>query len=187
METIYHRAVKAQSKRQLLKKIASEPEPERFEIPSVHRMDAQRPFKDRKLVVPNMSAPQFLCDNCSGGRVSGGSNSGGKISWRALAKTAGETSKNILRYGAPAVAGTIGTVEGGPAVGLASAKAASELAKLVTGGKVGGRSSGGRNSGGASTASTDKRKERGQMVSKLMREKGMTLGQASAYIKANKA
>lgn len=182
MDTEYQRAVNLKGKRQLLRKIASEPQPERFEVPSVHRVNAQKPFKDRRIVAPNMSAPQFLCDACSGSGHSGGRLSAGKFSWKALAKTAGETSKNILRYGAPAVAGTIGTVEGGPAVGLASAKAASELAKLVTGGRSsGGRLSAGRSSGGS--ASTDKRKIRGQMVSKLMKQDGMTLGQASRHIK----
>ena len=184
MDTDYQRAVNAQGKRQLLRKLATQPDPERLSIPSVHYTNAKKVFKDRKTVAPDRSAPQFLCDGCAGGAH------GGKLSWRSLAKTAGETSKNILRYGAPAAAGLIGTVEGGPAVGLASAKVASELAKLATGGKSGGRSSGGRSSGGSAviggSAAGDKRKVRGQMVSKLMKEHKMTLGQASKHIKENK-
>jgi hypothetical protein len=39
----------------------------------------------------------------------------------------------------------------------------------------------------ASAGASDARRARGQMVSKLMREKGMTLGQASRYIKENGA
>ena len=189
MDTDYQRAVNAQGKRQLLRKLATQPDPERLSIPSVHYTNAKKVFKDRRTVAPDKSAAQFLCDGCSGAGHSGGAH-GGKLSWRSLAKTAGETSKNILRYGAPAAAGLIGTVEGGPAVGLASAKVASELAKLATGGKSGGRSSGGRSSGGSAviggSAAGDKRKVRGQMVSKLMKEQKMTLGQASKHIKENK-
>jgi hypothetical protein len=47
------------------------------------------------------------------------------------------------------------------------------------------RRRGGAQTGGASTGGQDARKRRGQMVSRLMREKGMTLGQASKYIKEN--
>jgi len=49
----------------------------------------------------------------------------------------------------------------------------------------GGAQTGGASTGGASTGGGDARKRRGQMVSRLMREKGMTLGQASKYIKEN--
>jgi hypothetical protein len=177
MDTDYQRSVNLKGKRQLLRKIASEPEPERFQVPSVHRVDAQRPFKDRKLVVPNMSAPQFLCDACSG-------HTGGQFSFSKLANDAGRISKKIVRVGVPAMVGIGTTMEAGPAAGLAAAKASSELTNLITGGRSsGGKMSAGRSSGGSAT---DKRKIRGQMVSKLMKQEGMTLGQASKHIKANK-
>lgn len=178
MDTEYQRAVNARGKRQLLRKIASEPEPERYQVPSVHKVDAQRPFKDRKLVAPNMSAPQFLCDACSGS-----GHSGGKFSFSKLASDTGRISKKILRVGVPAAVGIGTTLEAGPAAGLAAAKASSELTNLITGGRSsGGRLSAGRSSGGSVT---DKRRIRGQMVSKLMKEQGMSLGQASRHIKEN--
>jgi hypothetical protein len=175
MDTDYQRVVNARGKRQLLRKIASEPQPERFEVPSVHRVNAQKPFKDRHLVVPNMSAPQFLCDACSGGR-----SSGGKFSFSKLASDTGRISKKIVRVGVPAMVGIGTTMEAGPIAGLAAARASSELTNLITGGKVGGRSSGGKSSGGSAT---DKRKIRGAAVSKLMKEKGLSLGAASKYVK----
>ena len=186
MDTDYQRAVNAQGKRQLLRKLATQPDPERLSIPSVHYTNAKKVFKDRKTVAPDRSAPQFLCDGCSGA-----GHSGGKFSFSKLASDAGKISKKIVRVGVPALAGTIATMEGGPAAGLAAAKASSELTNLITGGKSrGGRSSGGRSSGGSAviggSAAGDKRKVRGQMVSKLMKEKGMTLGQASKHIKENK-
>jgi hypothetical protein len=56
-----------------------------------------------------------------------------------------------------------------------------------TGGRRRGRGqTGGAQTGGAYTGG-DARKARGQMVSSLMREKGMTLGEASRYIKENGA
>jgi len=185
MDTDYQRAVNAQGKRQLLRKLATQPDPERLSIPSVHYTNAKKVFKDRKTVAPDRSAPQFLCDGCSGA-----GHSGGKFSFSKLASDAGKISKKIVRVGVPALAGTIATMEGGPAAGLAAAKASSELTNLITGGKSrGGRSSGGRSSGGSAAiggSAGDKRKVRGQMVSKLMKEKGLSLGQASAHIKANK-
>jgi hypothetical protein len=51
-------------------------------------------------------------------------------------------------------------------------------------GQTGGRRRGGAQTGGAMTGG-DARKARGQMVSRLMREKGMSLGEASRYIKQN--
>ena len=53
-------------------------------------------------------------------------------------------------------------------------------------GQTGGRRRGRGQTGGAMTGG-DARKARGQMVSRLMREKGMTLGEASRYIKENGA
>lgn len=58
----------------------------------------------------------------------------------------------------------------------------SESAKGA-GRQIGGKASCSATIGGASAS--DKRKARGQAVSRLMKEKGMTLGQASAYIKKN--
>ena len=50
-------------------------------------------------------------------------------------------------------------------------------------GQTGGRRRGGAQTGGAMTGGQDARKRRGQMVSKLMRERGMSLGEASRHIK----
>jgi hypothetical protein len=50
-------------------------------------------------------------------------------------------------------------------------------------GNTGGRRRGRGQTGGASTGGGDARRARGQMVSRLMREKGMSLGEASRYIK----
>ena len=186
MDTDYQRAVNAQGKRQLLRKLATQPDPERLSIPSVHYTNAKKVFKDRKTVAPDRSAPQFLCDGCSGA-----GHSGGKFSLKKLGSDALNVSKRIVRVGVPAMVGIGTTLEAGPAAGLAAARASSELTNLITGGKSrGGRSSGGRSSGGSAviggSAAGDKRKVRGQMVSKLMKEQKMTLGQASAHIKANK-
>lgn len=52
---------------------------------------------------------------------------------------------------------------------------------IKSGGMSGVRSGGGVKSGGA----TDKRKKRGEMIKKVMKEKGMNLAQASKYIKEN--
>jgi hypothetical protein len=163
MDSDYHREVNTKKRAMLKKKIASEPEPERYFAPSFHKN---------------------LCESCAGGRyVVGGVHSGGKFSLGQLASDAGRISKKIVRVGVPAMVGIGTTLEAGPAAGLAAAKASSELTNLITGGKSsGGKSSGGKMSGGGS----DARKVRGQMVSKLMKEKGMTLGQASAHIKAHK-
>jgi hypothetical protein len=187
MDTDYQRAVNAQGKRQLLRKLATQPDPERLAIPSVHYTNAKKVFKDRKTVAPDRSSQQFLCDGCAGA-----GHSGGKFNLKKLGSDALNVSKKIVRIGVPAMVGVGTTLEAGPAAGLAAARASSELTNLITGGKskVGGRSSGGRSSGGSAviggSAATDRRKTRGQMVSKLMREKQMTLGQASAHIKAHK-
>lgn len=50
-----------------------------------------------------------------------------------FAKKTGNISKKILKVGIPALTGTIATIEGGPAVGLATAKSASALTDYALG------------------------------------------------------
>lgn len=58
---------------------------------------------------------------------------GGKFSFSKLAKDTGNISKKILKVGVPALSGAIGTIEGGPATGLATAKASSALTDYLLG------------------------------------------------------
>jgi hypothetical protein len=50
-----------------------------------------------------------------------------------FAKKTGNISKKILKVGVPALSGAIGTVEGGPVVGLAAAKSSSALTDYLLG------------------------------------------------------
>jgi hypothetical protein len=50
-----------------------------------------------------------------------------------FAKKTGNISKKILKVGVPVLSGAIGTVEGGPAMGLATAKASSALTDYLLG------------------------------------------------------
>ena len=63
-------------------------------------------------------------------------------------------------------------MEGGPVAGLAAAKVAKEGTQVV--------------GLGASKQKSVVQKKRGALVSKLMKEQGMSLGEASKHIKANK-
>lgn len=63
-------------------------------------------------------------------------------------------------------------------------KAMEKLHKAMAESKKGGALTGGKKKRAKATGG-DKRKQRGAMISKLMKSKGMTLGQASKYIKEN--
>lgn len=203
MDPSYRLAVRDKVRKNQRKKIAAEGEPERFNVPSAHVRNQMIPFKDRRAVLPSMDSQQTR--RVEGGRISGGAmcegskiQTGGmiglakpkklgrKVGGRAVAgagrgqsggnffndlKKAVPIAANIVRktakYGIPAAAGVLGTMEGGPAAGLAAAKVAKEGTQVVGLG-------------------ASKQKKRGALVSKLMKEKGLSLGEASKHIKANK-
>ena len=200
MDPNYRLAVRDNVRKNQRKKIAAEGEPERFNVPSAHVRNQMIPFKDRRAVLPNMDSLQT--HRVEGGRYSGGAaghSTGSKIQTggmiglpkpkkkggRAVAgagraqsggnffkdlKKAVPIAANIARktakYGIPAAAGVLGTMEGGPVAGLAAAKVAKEGTQVVGLG-------------------ASKQKKRGALVSKLMKEKGYSLGQASKHIKEN--
>jgi hypothetical protein len=79
----YNARVRAMTASQLKRKIASQPQLEHYEIPSVHRSQSNMLFKDRTKVIPDLSkmsggmmrvlsdgsADQHMCQNCmKGGR-----------------------------------------------------------------------------------------------------------------------
>ena len=201
MDPNYRLAVRDKVRKNQRKKIAAEGEPERFNVASAHVRNQMIPFKDRRAVLPNMDSLQT--HRVEGGRYSGGAaghSTGSKIQTggmiglpkpkkkggRAVAgagraqsggnffsdlKKAVPIAANIARktakYGIPAAAGVLGTMEGGPVAGLAAAKVAKEGTQVVGLG-------------------ASKQKKRGALVSKLMKEQGMSLGEASKHIKANK-
>lgn len=205
MDPSYREVVRDKVRKNQRKKIAAEGEPERFNVPSAHVRNQMIPFKDRRAVLPNMDSLQT--HRVEGGRYSGGAHSGGaaghstgskiqtggmyglpkprKVGGRAVAgagraqsggnffkslKKAVPIAANIARktakYGIPAAAGILGTMEGGPVAGLAAAKVAKEGTQVVGLG-------------------ASKQKKRGALVSKLMKEQKMSLGQASKHIKEN--
>jgi hypothetical protein len=200
MDPNYRLAVRDKVRANQRKKIAAEGSPELFNTPSAHVRNQMIPFKDRRDVLPGMDTQQTR--RVEGGRYSGGAaghssgskiQTGGmyglakprKVGGRAVAgagraqsggnffkdlKKAVPIAANIARktakYGIPAAAGVLGAMEGGPVGALAAAKAAKEGVNVVGLG-------------------ASKQKKRGALVSKLMKEQKMTLGQASKHIKEN--
>ena len=199
MDMSYRTTVRDKVRKNQRKKIAAEGESERFNTPSAHVRNQMIPFKDRRDVLPGMDTQQTR--RVEGGRISGGAHCEGskiqtggmyglakprKVGGRAVAgagravsggnffkdlKKAVPIAANIVRktakYGIPAAAGVLGTMEAGPVAGLAAAKVAKEGTQVVGLG-------------------ASKQKKRGALVSKLMKEKGLSLGEASKHIKANK-
>ena len=231
----YNARVRAMTASQLKRKIASQPQLEHYEIPSVHRSQSKMLFKDRTKVIPDLSqmsggmmrvlsdgsADQnmcggTLCKNCmSGGRdtSSGGgrdTSSGGmkgrkmggkmiglpkprnikgegffgdlkrdlthpKATLKGLTKgktyvealkKSGQILEGALPYGAAAMAGL---ETGSPAAAIGAfkgTKSQMKEAKELIGSGVG-----------------DKRKQRGLLVSKLMKKHGVSLAEASRMIK----
>jgi hypothetical protein len=128
---------------------------------------------------------------------------------KVLGKVLTKAASRGLDFAAPAVGSYVGALVGQPTIGREIASAARKELKAQTGfgyskkqlaewnktgsgvksgGMTGVRSGGvalyeggGVKSGGA----TDKRKQRGEMIKKIMKEKGMNLAQASKYIKSN--
>ena len=204
----YRTVVRDKVRKNQRKKIAAEGESERFNTPSAHVRNQMIPFKDRRDVLPGMDSQQTR--RVEGGRISGGAHCEGskiqtggmyglakprKVGGRAVAgagravsggnffkdlKKAVPIAANIARktakYGIPAAAGVLGAMEGGPVGALAAAKAAKEGVNVV------GLGSGGRKVTGLGAS---KQKKRGALVSKLMKEKGLSLGAASKHIKEN--
>ena len=223
-EVPYNVAVRKQTAAQLKKKIASQPQLEHFEIPSVFRSMQQTPFKDRKYILPDMSSAQTggsMCHSCMGGRdtssggrdtssggrdtSSGGRKMGGKMGGKmiglakprnikgdgffddlkrdlthpkatlkgltkgktyveALKKT-GQILEGALPYGAAAMAGI---ETGSPAAAIGAFKGTKSQIKEVK---------------DLAGSGMDKRKMRGQLVSKLMKQHGVSLVEASRMIK----
>lgn len=227
----YNARVRAMTASQLKRKIASQPQLEHYEIPSVHRSQSKMLFKDRTKVIPDLSqmsggmmrvlsdgsADQNMCQKCmSGGRdtSSGGgrdTSSGGGMKGRKMGgkmiglpkprnikgegffgdlkrdlthpkatlkgltkgktyvealKKSGQILEGALPYGAAAMAGL---ETGSPAAAIGAfkgTKSQMKEAKELIGSGVG-----------------DKRKQRGLLVSKLMKKHGVSLAEASRMIK----
>tara|TARA_R110000823_G_scaffold45957_3_gene118278 strand:- start:3005 stop:3754 length:750 start_codon:yes stop_codon:yes gene_type:complete len=235
----YNARVRAMTASQLKRKIASQPQLEHYEIPSVHRSQSKMLFKDRTKVIPELSqmsggmmrvlsdgsADQnmmglgmcggAMCQNCmKGGRdtSSGGgrdTSSGGKMRKmggkmiglpkprnikgegffgdlkrdlthpkatlkglskgktyvEALKKT-GQILEGALPYGAAAMAGL---ETGSPAAAIGAFKGTKSQIKEAK--ELAGSGAG------------DKRKQRGLLVSKMMKKHGVSLAEASRMIK----
>lgn len=95
-----------------------------------------------------------------------------------LTETGTEVIKRKIGRGRPRKVAGVGIYEG---AGVKSGGASSGGASSGAGAKSGGAKSG----AGAKSGGADKRKARGNLIKKLMKEKGMKLGEASKYIKDN--
>jgi len=109
--------------------------------------DQRLPFKEPKMLSGGVRASNTILAGTSveepstlavGGRAyrrfTGNETSmQGGNKFTDFAKKTGNISKKILKVGVPVLSGAIGTVEGGPAMGLASAKASSALTDYLLG------------------------------------------------------
>jgi len=204
----YNASVRKMTAAQLKKKMASEPEPEHYETPSVFKRMKKVPAKDRKYVLPDMSEAQHvggMCQACMGGRdtSSGGgrdTSSGGRKmiglakpkkgdgffgdlkrdlthpkatlkgiskgkTWENALKKTGQIIENAVPFGAATVAGLSTGSPAAAIAGFKTSKAQIKEAKELAG------------------SGMDKRKARGQLVSKLMKQHGLSLAEASKMIK----
>jgi hypothetical protein len=127
-----------------LEKMAYTSAPQQFDdapasMPSVE--EAYRIVSNISELIDNSELPEVEKDDMQSliallQKLTGGRRmKGGKFSFSKLAKDTGNISKKILKYGVPALTGAIGTIEGGPAAGLATAKASSALTDYILGGK----------------------------------------------------
>ena len=205
----YNASVRKMTAAQLKKKMASEPEPEHYATPSVFKRMKKVPAKDRKYVLPDMSESQHvggMCQSCMGGRdtSSGGgrdTSSGGRKmiglakpkkgdgffgdlkrdlthpkatlkgiskgkTWENALKKTGQIIENAVPFGAATVAGLSTGSPAAAIAGFKTSKAQIKEAKELAG-----------------SGSMDKRKARGQLVSKLMKQHGLSLAEASKMIK----
>lgn len=148
------------------------------------------------------------CEEC-GDELEGGAKPNLKKVGKVLKKTfaskpAKKVYKELIDVVSPAVALGVSSYTGVPLpVAMLGVDAVSNVAKKRIGDGVkrgrgrpkkvagvgiyegGATSGGGVKSGGAKSGGTDKRKVRGMLIKKLMKEKGMTLPEASKHIKEN--